>query len=257
MAVAKVDYRELQAEELSRYKTLDKVYAFETRNPAGMRFTNLQRAFNATAASKLVGWPSTIDPGKFLASVCDNIRDYMSGSYLATLPDYRQAEFANPQTAETWFDYVQMGLYLALYAADCKTIAAISNWVKFDMLYDSGLEEVSMAINRLYEQLCGVLRGEVLVANFERRFEEGARLTRERPLAAMLVALSRKDLKAFTGSLDLVITSHRSKSSELDKILSLEASSLCNAWIWMHGSDLDFYRDVACLHIRPSTAVST
>ena len=86
MAAGQVDFKERQAEELSRYKALNKVYAFVTRNPAGMRFTNLQRALNATAASKLVGWPPHIDSAQFLTSVCENIRDYVSEPFWLRYP---------------------------------------------------------------------------------------------------------------------------------------------------------------------------
>ncbi len=224
--------KELQVSEYRRFRGVDEIYRVNSRNPVGMRFSDLERAFNVASASKLVGWPEGVDSEAFLTSACDVVRDYISGPYIAELPDAYRAEFENPRQAESWFDFAQVGFYLAFIAKHTETAHAVSEWLMLDMKEDSGIEEVSPAINVLYEHIACVLRGEAIPRSFAERYEAGVKRERERYLADMLVAVEQRDERRFLDALDMFLAKWRRNRSTayMSEVISVDASSLCGVW---------------------------
>lgn len=70
MHLASLTYKSLQQSELKRFLRLETLYETATKNPLGLRFSNLQRALNVLAAAKFVGWnDAAIDLVGFQQSV--------------------------------------------------------------------------------------------------------------------------------------------------------------------------------------------
>lgn len=123
--------KDLQRSELSRFRSLDELYSTSTstRNPIGLRFSNIERAFNIVAASRFVGWPEAFDEGSFFESACAAIRDYLGGRYIGELPQAYRIELEDPLKAESWFDFTRASLYLSLIGKCEDTLHHLTGWV--------------------------------------------------------------------------------------------------------------------------------
>jgi hypothetical protein len=243
--------KELQVSELTRFQSVAEIYEFKTRNPVGLRRLNLHNAFNVIAASKFVGWPSTVSVDEFLKAACLAVTDSLQGPYIDDLPNERRAELRHPETSEDWFDFALRGLFIAFAAKDSASLSVVSNWVTLNMRYDCGADDVPPSTNVLYEYVCYFLRAGAIPPEFEIRFQSGLKRKRDRFLAEMLFAIESRERRKFVSALSDYTKSWKGqkKFAILDEIISLDASLLCNLWLHLGGDVLEEFREENCIFL--------
>ncbi len=232
---------ELQASELRRFQTVSAIYGSGNPSSTGRRFSNLERAFNVLASVKFVGYPPNFQLNEFREHVCELICDYIRGDYIQHLSPPYQAGFNDARFAETWFDFTQLGLYLSLLLGNVDTARVVAEWISFDMQTDSGIEEVSPAINYLYESVCSLLRDESKPFELEDRFNPGVHRKYESCLAVMYAAIRSSDRHAFVNAVRSFdrLWPGNTKHAALHEIVSIEASVLCMLWLTRNDGNLD------------------
>lgn len=245
--------KDLQISEKERFSSVDVIYETSTKNPGGLRSSNINRGFNVIAASKLTPWVFEEPKQIFLKKACAVVRDYFSGPYIAQLREDLRSPFENPRENEFWFDRARRGLYLGFIGNSKETLECVANWVDFGMREDTGVDEVSAGINVLYEHICCMLRNEKLPTDFMDRFERRLGRSRKRNqfLGEMLLAIAVEDEPKFVRSLESFIGEWRyeRKWADLGAIVSVDASVLCGLWERRTGITLDRFAEKKCIHL--------
>lgn len=223
--------KSLQQSEVKRFLKLDTIYETVTRNPIGLRFSNLQRALNILAATKFVGWnDAAIDVMGFQQLACELVEDIFFGAYISELPPAYANEFKNPSESQSWFDLVKASLYVAYSSGCIETADKVAKWVQPQMTYDCGMDDVPELTNATYCFACNPESFTTVSGTRGKPTSAASGSTHATSLWKMAVAIGNDDEEGFVEELNRHMKNWRPARSGADmyEIVAIDASNICN-----------------------------